>query len=62
VEVAAAMVEQRHPFDIFFDEHGYKDGDEPQAFADWLASQTGEKVVGISEDGAVEGHPEAARA
>lgn len=48
---------ERHPFDVFFEENGYKDGDEPQAFADWLASLTGEKVVGISTEGAVEGHP-----
>lgn len=45
-------------FDRFFEEGGYKDGEEPQAFADWLAGKTGEKVVGLSEDGAVEGHPE----
>lgn len=45
-----------HPFDVFFDEHGYQDGDEPQAFADWLASLTDEKIVGIATDfsGAVE--------
>lgn len=44
-------------FDRFFDEGDYKDGDEPQAFADWLSSKTGKKVVGLSQDGAVEGRP-----
>lgn len=51
-----------HPFDVFFEAGDYKDGDEPQAFADWIASKTGEKVVGIATDlsGAVEGHPRSA--
>jgi hypothetical protein len=44
-------------FDRFFEQGGYEDGEEPQAFADWLAGKTGKKVVGLSEDGAVEGHP-----
>jgi hypothetical protein len=37
-------------FDRFFDEHGYKDGEEPQAFADWLARKTGDRVSGIALD------------
>lgn len=44
-------------FDEFFEQNGYADGDEPQAFADFLAGRTGKKVVGLSEDGAVEGRP-----
>lgn len=44
-------------FDRFFEDGGYEDGQQPQAFADWLASKTGEKVVGLSSEGAVEGHP-----
>lgn len=44
-------------FDRFFEAGDYVDGDEPQAFADWLAGKTGQKVVGLSEDGAVEGKP-----
>lgn len=44
-------------FDRFFEAGGYEKGQEPQAFADWLARKTGEKIVGLSEDGAVEGHP-----
>lgn len=44
-------------FDRFFEEGDYKDGDEPQAFADYLASKTGTMIVGLSEDGAVVGRP-----
>lgn len=46
-------------FDRFFEEKGYKEGDEPQAFADWLASLTGEPVDGIATDfsGAVHAEP-----
>lgn len=44
-------------FDRFFDDGGYQDGDEPQAFADWLAGKTGSRVVGLSEDGAVQADP-----
>lgn len=44
-------------FDRFFEENGYKDGEEPQAFADFLALKTGKKIVGLSKHGAVEGHP-----
>lgn len=40
-------------FDKFFAENGYKDGEQPQAFADWLSGATGTKIVGISEEGAV---------
>lgn len=43
-------------FDEFFEQG---DGEEPQAFADFLAGKTGKKVVGLSEDGAVEGRSEA---
>lgn len=45
-------------FDKFFEENDYKDGEEAQAFADWLASKTGSRVIGISEDGVVDSeHP-----
>jgi hypothetical protein len=46
-----------HPFDVFFHEGGYQPGEEPQAFADWLAGKTRKRQVGISSEGAVEGHP-----
>lgn len=41
-------------FDRWAEEHGYGEGDAAQAFADWLASLTGERVVGVSEEGVVE--------
>lgn len=48
-------------FDRFFDEQGYQDGQEPEAFAAWLASLTGERVSGVALDlsGAVQAdyHP-----
>lgn len=44
-------------FDRFVEENGYRPGEVPQAFADWLVSLTGEKVVGLSVEGAVEGVP-----
>lgn len=37
-------------FDHFFEERGYKDGQEPEAFADWLSSKTGKPVVGVAMD------------
>jgi len=47
-----------HPFDVFFEENNYEPGDEPQAFADWLASQTGDRVVGMSTEGVVVAEPD----
>lgn len=37
-------------FDRFFDDNGYKDGQEPEAFAAWLANLTGNPVNGIACD------------
>lgn len=37
-------------FDAWFDEHGYEDGQEPEAFAAWLAEQTGAAVDGLAMD------------
>lgn len=56
-ETSTSPLEDRHPFDVFFEANGYEYGQGPQAFADWLSSLTGVKVVGISAEGAVEGHP-----
>jgi len=50
------MIDMRE-FDRWAEEHGYSTEESPQAFADYLASKTGDRVVGISEDGAVEGKP-----
>lgn len=50
-------------FDRFFYEHGYKEGEEPQAFADWLSGKTGDRVSGIALDlsGAVQADPPGVR-
>lgn len=37
-------------FDRFFATQGYKRGEEPEAFAAWLASRTGKPVDGIATD------------
>lgn len=49
-----------HEFDKFFEAGDYKDGDEPQAFADFLASKTGKPVLGTNceETHLVVGRPE----
>lgn len=44
-------------FDRFFEENGYEDGQQAQAFADFLAGISGHRVVGMSEDGVVQGDP-----
>jgi hypothetical protein len=46
-------------FDRFFDEEGYQVGEEPEAFAAWLAGKTGHRVSGIALDlsGAVQADP-----
>lgn len=46
-----------HPFDRYVRDNGYPEGQIPQAFADWLAGKAGHRVVGISTEGTVEGHP-----
>lgn len=50
-------------FDRFFATQGYKRGEEPQAFAAWLASRTGKPVDGIATDlsAAVHGEPKDAK-
>ncbi len=40
-----------HAFDEFFEREEYDDGQEPEAFADWLVSQTGNVVIGRQMDG-----------
>lgn len=46
-------------FDQFFAERGYSPGEEPQAFADWLANKSGRRIAGIALDlsGAVQADP-----
>lgn len=44
-------------FDRFMEEGGYAQDEAPQAFADWLAGKTRQRVVGISEEGAVQADP-----
>lgn len=46
-------------FDRYFDDNGYAPGQEPEAFAAWLASKTGERVSGVALDlsGAVQADP-----
>ncbi|MGH2362655.1 MAG: hypothetical protein ACRDGM_19180 [bacterium] len=49
-----------HDFDRYCEERGIHDPkDYPQAFADWLAGETGEQVIGVALDlsGVVEGKP-----
>jgi hypothetical protein len=38
-------------FDECFEESDYTKGEEPQAFAEWLAAQTGTRITGRSLDG-----------
>jgi hypothetical protein len=38
-------------FDQWFDESDYTKGEEPHAFAEWLAAQTGTRIEGRSLDG-----------
>lgn len=45
-------------FDAFFEERGYEDGQEPEAFAAWLASKTGRPVDGFAMDGSSAVHAE----
>jgi hypothetical protein len=47
-------------FDRFFEEHGYQNGQEPEAFAAWLANATGHRISGLALDGsgAVQADPE----
>lgn len=46
-------------FDAFFEEGGYEDGQEPEAFAEWLADKTGRRITGVAVDlsGAVQADP-----
>lgn len=41
-------------FDRFVDERGYTPDEIPQAFADWLAEKTGDRVIGASTEGMVD--------
>jgi hypothetical protein len=45
--------DDRQSFDEFFCNGGYKPGDEPQAFVEWLAAKTGQPILGESESGEV---------
>jgi hypothetical protein len=48
-----------HDFDRFFEENGYVTGQEPEAFAAWLASKTGKPVDGIATDFSAAVHADA---
>lgn len=47
-------------FDAFMEERGYSQDEAPEAFAQWLANESGEPVSGIATDlsNAVRAEPE----
>jgi hypothetical protein len=47
-------------FDRFMEDRGYTQDQAPEAFAQWLANETGGRVTGVATDlsGAVQADPE----
>lgn len=50
-------------FDRFMEERGYTQKQAPEAFAQWLANKTDERVTGVATDlsGAVQADPDDSR-